>query len=178
MKKIIAIISALICFTVMADAQSRALGARLGGCGIELSYTYDLSHTTFAEFNLGMDVGYDNSPGFKVTGIYNYILARPSFTTRGNWTLYGGPGVSAGYVEDKIKGNEHYTMYEHGFMAAIVGQIGLDYTFWFPLQLALDMRPAFGFHVNGGGDGYDAKVGVYDNGFRGFMPTLSIRYKF
>lgn len=177
MKKIIVIIAALTLFAAAAVAQPRAIGGRMGRSGIEFSYMHNLSSTVFAEFNAGMDVGYDHSPGFSITGTYNFILAHPAFSCRGDWTLYAGPGVTTGYVEDRIRAH-HGHAYEHGFMAAFTAQLGIAYEFWFPLEISLDMRPSIGFHVNGKGDGYDSKVGFYDAGMYGFIPTLGFRYKF
>ena len=52
----------------------------------------------------------------------------------------------------------------------ICGQLGVEYTFTFPLAISLDVRPQFGYHF---GDG-----GVYSGGLYGFIPTLGVRYRF
>ena len=75
---------------------------------------------------------------------------------------------------------------DNGFMMSVVAQAGIEYTFWFPLQLSLDMRPYFGFHTNKGYeiDGgpadirYGAKTSFYNRGLLGFIPTLSARFTF
>ena len=72
-------------------------------------------------------------------------------------------------------------------MIAAAGHVGLEYTFDFPLQLCIDLRPCFGIHVNDGKFydketgirvDYGGKVGFYDNGLLGFAPSLSVRYCF
>jgi hypothetical protein len=51
------------------------------------------------------------------------------------------------------------------FHVAAAGMVGLEYTFWFPLQLSLDVKPTLGFGFN--------------HGFHwGVMPAFAIRYRF
>ena len=68
-------------------------------------------------------------------------------------------------------------------MLGIAAQAGLEYNFEFPLQLSVDIRPYFGFHVAEGRDinselSYSPKTGFYNRGLLGFIPTLSARYRF
>jgi hypothetical protein len=54
-------------------------------------------------------------------------------------------------------------------MFGIVGQVGLEYTFWFPLQLSADLRPRL-CYVNDS---------LWEHGLsHGFIPTISVRYHF
>ena len=89
------------------------------------------------------------------------MFAQPNWTPRGSWAWYAGPGVSLGTA--------HYNDKNGKFFAGIVGQVGLEYEFWFPLQLSVDLRPQFGFC-----DGEFYMDGVT----YGFVPTLSVRYAF
>jgi hypothetical protein len=50
------------------------------------------------------------------------------------------------------------------FDVAVAGEIGLEYTFEFPLQLSVDIRPQIGL-LNG-------------LKFSGFYPAFGIRYRF
>ena len=174
-------------------AQPRAAGLRLGTTGIEADYQHEFSRDRFAEGNLGLDYGInaDNVPGIKATAVYNFVWARPAWTDKGSWALYAGPGVSLGYVSDDVHfkaGNEVIHYPDSGFMIGVCGQVGLEYTFWFPLQLSIDLRPCVGMHVNGGYRytepatnvqiKYDPRVGFYDNGLLGFAPSISVRYRF
>lgn len=175
---------------VSAYAQPRAMGIRFGATGFEADYQHEMKKNQFIEGNLGMDFGAlaKNSPGIKATAVYNFIWARPAWTNEGTWAIYAGPGASIGYVydSDHQKDGLNVRPYHHGgFMLGICGQVGVEYSFWFPLQLSVDLRPTIGMHVGGKGvtiaEGMiqeKTKVGLYDGGFLGFVPSLSVRYKF
>ena len=145
----------------------------------------------FIEGEVGLDFGAGvKSPvGFKAAATYNIIWARPAWTDRGTWALYAGPGLALGGVADRVtyKINDiRHSIMDNGFMMSLVAQAGVEYTFWFPLQLSIDMRPYFGFHTNKGYEivggpasiQYGAKTSFYDRGLLGFIPTLSVRYRF
>lgn len=156
MRKAIIVIAAMLGFAFMSSAQPKAIGGRLG-YGLEASYQHYLGSPNFLEANAGI-WGFDEI-GFRVTGTYNFTFAQPKWTPRGNWAWYAGPGVTFGTSCDS----------ENNFFFGILGQVGLEYTFWFPLQLSADLRPSFGI-CNGG---------FYTNGFTyGLIPTLSVRYSF
>ena len=87
------------------------------------------------------------------------MLAQPDWTNRGEWGVYAGPGAALGIAF----GNPG------AFNIAAAGQVGLEYTFWFPLQLSLDIRPQLGLWTGGG------TAGFY---FGGWCPALGIRYRF
>ena len=191
MKRLIFIII-LSVLTACAYAQPRAMGLRVGATGLEASYEHSMSPVQFIQGDLGMDFGYNvnGRPGVRATAVYNFIWARPNWTTQGSWAIYAGPGLSLGFVDDQVPyeiGDAIIGHYDNGFMIGVVGQVGVEYTFRFPLQLALDVRPCFGLHVNDGKFrdretgltvNYGGKTGFYDNGLLGFVPSLSIRYCF
>lgn len=191
MKRLIFIII-LSVLTACAYAQPRAMGLRVGATGLEASYEHAMSPVQFIQGDLGMDFGYNvnGRPGVRATAVYNFIWARPNWTTQGSWAIYAGPGLSLGFVDDQVPyeiGNAIIGHYDNGFMIGVVGQVGVEYTFRFPLQLALEVRPCFGLHVNDGKFrdretgltvNYGGKTGFYDNGLLGFVPSLSIRYCF
>ena len=85
------------------------------------------------------------------------MLAQPDWTDRGEWGFYAGPGAALGVVGKS-------------FCAAIAGQVGLEYTFWFPLQLSVDLRPQIGFWAG------NKTAGFYS--LESFCPTLAVRYRF
>lgn len=191
MKRIIFIVI-LSALAACAYAQPRAMGLRAGATGLEASYEHSTSPVQFIQGDLGMDFGYNvnGRPGVKATAIYNFIWARPNWTTQGSWAIYAGPGLSLGFVDDQVPyeiGDAIIGHYDNGFMIGVVGQVGIEYAFRFPLQLALEVRPCFGLHVNDGKFrdrdtgltvNYGGKTGFYDNGLLGFVPSLSIRYCF
>lgn len=155
MKKLILLAVLALGVSIAANAQPRAIGARLA-YGLEVSYQHTVSQADFVEANLGL-FGYG---ALNATATYNFMIAQPQWTDRGEWGFYAGPGASIGY------GFANY------FSVAVAGQIGLEYTFWFPLQLSVDLRPQFGAAF-----GKDF-AGFYTGGLLGFAPTLGIRYRF
>ena len=176
MKRLTIILSFLIGLSVVAQAQPRAVGLRIGATGLDASYQYEMNRNTFFQGDLGMDFGSskDAAVGFKFTGTYNIVWARPAWTDTGTWALYAGPGVSLGYVGDKVTYKNELTKIntrDHGFMFALAAQAGIEYNFDFPLQLAADIRPYIGLHVG-------QKAGFYGRGLLGLIPTLSARYRF
>lgn len=191
MKKILAIVVLAIAVSASAFAQPKAIGGRFGYSGLEVDYQHYCGSPNFFEFNLGAD--FIGAWGFKASAIYNITFAQPNWTSRGDWAWYAGVGLSSGYVYDrgkKIVVNDEaggrYVGYEElgtgmGFMLSIPVQVGLSYTFWFPLQLSVDIRPYLGMHIDTDHyvDGSKAtKAGFYDWGLWGFTPTLSVHYAF
>jgi hypothetical protein len=185
------IIALFATISFAALAQPRAAGLRFGTTGLEASYQHSFGWDYFLEGEIGLDfgAGVKSPAGFKAVATYNIIWARPAWTDRGSWALYAGPGIAFGGVADTVTyriDNIKHTIADNGFMMSLVAQAGIEYTFWFPLQLSLDMRPYFGFHTNKGYEivggpasiQYGAKTSFYDRGLLGFIPTLSVRYRF
>lgn len=177
MRKLIISIILLMGMMLYSFAQPRSIGTLVGATGAKVSYQHSLNADQFISIDAGVDLGYNASGhlGAKVTGAYNFIWARPKWTTKGSWNIYAGPGISAGWVEDRgvIKiGEERANTFSKGFMIAAVGQVGIEYNFSFPLQLSLEVRPSIGIHM------IEKSISFYDNGFLGFIPALGIRYNF
>ena len=122
MKKVIAIAVAVLCFATIASAQPKALGIR-ATYGAELSYQHNAG-PGFFEFDAGL---FDKF--VDLTAIYDFNIA-----PIGPLNFYAGPGVFV----DTWPG-------ENVLHAGLVGQVGLEYTFNFPLQISLDWRPWFNF---------------------------------
>ena len=168
MKKIILIAALALGFAVAATAENpiekkfggktRALGLR-GGYGFELSYQHSLGEN-FVEADLGL-FGYDFS--INAVATYNWMLAQPQWTSRGDWGFYAGAGAAAGL---------NFKEGARGANIAVVGQLGLEYTFWFPLQLSLDIRPQVGVHIG------EAPFFSATNLGLSAIPTLAVRYRF
>ena len=191
MKRSIIILAAMLAATA-ALAQPRSAGVRMGAGGLEASYQHSTFSDQFIDVNAGLDFGYNANGrlGYKVTAIYNFIWARPAWTSSGSWELYAGPGLSMGGVDDQAVhkvGKERFGYNDGGFMLAVAAQVGVGYEFDFPLQVSLDVRPCFGFHINDGSHrdsvtgvtiNYGSNAGFYDNGMMGFIPSVSVRYRF
>ena len=159
MKKTLLIIAAFLGLSLVAVAQPKAIGIRGGVVAGEISYehwyTIFDNDYDFLEAELGVFAG----NGFKASALYNFTFAQPEFTDRGEWALYAGPGVVAGYGTGINNAGEKKSS---PFIGAAF-QLGCEYTFWFPLQLSLDLRPAFA-------------VPTYVNRWYDF--ALSARYSF
>ncbi len=147
------IIAATLLITIAASAQPRAIGVRFGNA-FEASYQHTVGEKNFMEVDFG--VGFFG--GLAAAGSYNFMIAQPEWTTKGEWGFYAGPSVGANYL-----------WYVNGASVTLGGQIGLEYTFDIPLQLSLDMRPQMGVLFYSGYTGFS---------IRGFVPCLAVRYRF
>ena len=153
MKKIILIAVLALGTAFAAAAQPKSIGIRWG-FNTEISYQHNLGGANFVEANLGT-FGFNS---FDISSTYNFMIAQPNWTDRGEWGFYAGPGLALGF--------------NRSVNFAIQGQVGLEYTFWFPLQLAVDLKPQFGFWAGHG------SAGFFTEGLFGFGPALSVRYRF
>ena len=130
MKKVIAILIAILAFTAVANAQSRALGIR-ATYGGELSYQHYMGSSSFLE----ADLGFALHDGFVLTGIYDFILGQS-----GGFSFYAGPGAQLAFWD---------TPDYSGIGLGIAGQLGVEYVFPAPIGISLDWRPRFDF-IHGG----------------------------
>ena len=151
MKKIILVAALVLGFAAAAVAQPRAIGVRLGNGG-EVSYQHTLGGN-FLEVDGGIGLGFDGVFNVGATGIYNFMIAQPDLTDRGEWGFSAGPGASVGLG----LGDANY------LTLGVAGMVGLEYSFWFPLQLSIDFRQHIGI-----GNGFWAPSSV----------GLGVRYKF
>lgn len=146
-------------FAMLASAQPRALGLR-AGMDCQLSYEHGVSSDDFIEVDLGVEFVYGYAVGLNAAAGYNFMIARPKWTQKGQWGFYAGPAVKMGYL------------WVGGYLA-VGAQVGLEYSFEFPLQISLDIRPVAGVAIEGGGCRiYGAEA------ILGSIPCLSLRYRF
>ena len=158
------IILAVAFFTAAAVyAQPRAIGARFGN-GFEFSYQHFVRNVDFIEFDLGAEFPLqqinDAALNFSATVFYDFVFAQPHWTSKGTWQWYAGPGATVGVQASDGDGS---------FLIGTGGNIGLSYTFWFPLELSIDNRIMLGFNSR-------ANYHFYLGGL--LIPTLSVRYRF
>jgi hypothetical protein len=151
MKKILVIAALMLGFAVAAIAQPRAVGLKLGW-GAEASYQHTVKGADFIEATFGLN----DFSSLNVSAIYNFMIAQPQWTDKGEWGFYAGPGASVGTCMLKDRSYFHLSA---------AGMVGLEYTFWFPLQLSFDLKPQLGFGFN---------YGFHFN----VMPSLGVRYRF
>lgn len=155
MKKLLILLPCII-LSVVVTAQPKSIGARFG-YGIEFTYQHSVGKN-FIE----ADLGYNYARGFNVTAKYDFVVAKPDWTPKGTWEIYVGPGVFLGTDFNS-----------RPFMFGISAQVGLSYTFHFPLQLSADLMPTASLCV-----GTPSGVAFNIDGLFGFVPTIGVRYSF
>ena len=144
MKKTLILIAAILGFAVVAAAQPRAIGARVG-YGAEFSYQHSFGNN-FGELDLGW-----YAHNFDVVGIYDFVLAG-----NGLCNFYMGPGAYLGFY------NAPRPEDRSGVRPGIAGQIGVEWNIpQVPLQISLDWRPVYLFvYENGPFDYYSFGLGI------------------
>lgn len=139
MKKALLILVAALALATAASAQQKAIGIRTGFdpfsaslSGIEASFQYGLSDANRLEFDAGWSsLGHENATNLYVAGMYHW---KWNIVDKLDWFV--GPGIVL-------------TMYDlgdnipdyGGLGLGICGQVGVQYTFDFPLTVGLDTRP-------------------------------------
>lgn len=143
--------------TASAIAQPRAVGVRLG-YGVEVSYQHGLGNNM-----LSIDAGLPGFHGIEAAVTYDWINpfnTQIPWNEKGEWNWSLGVGAAAGW-------------YWGGYaFVGVAGRVGVEYNFWFPLQLSVEWRPAFGpdFGKN--------HCGFYTGGLYAGGIAIGVRYKF
>ena len=143
MKRFLLVLAAMLVMATAALAQPKAIGIRGGLFGLSVNgeISYEHWYTIFDndyDF-LEAELGVFGGNGFMGSLLYNFTFVQPEFTDRGEWGLYGGPGIVSGYGTGFNKNEEKKSWPFVG----VAAQLGLEYTFWFPLQVSADFRPTF-----------------------------------
>lgn len=192
MKRFILTFAAVIFAALAVNAQPRAIGARFG-YGIDLSYQHSVGQNMIsAELEFP---GYVD--GIAVAATYDWINpggAIIPWNHKGEWNWYAGVGAGLGFgwpnssksttAGITVKSSSNW------FNIGVAGRIGVEYQFWFPLQLSFDWRPLFGpsvawanSSIKGGGPAIDddihsKSVGFYTGGLYSGAICLGVRYRF
>jgi len=158
MKKMFMIAILAIAGVALAVAQPRAVGGRLG-YGAEVSYQHAIGSSNMVQ----VEVGCPAFNGVEAACTYDWIDPGNTlvpWSHRGEWHWYAGVGGAVGAPY----------WFNVGFIGAC-GRLGIEYDFWFPLQLSIDFRPTLGVEFTSGGAefGWD----LYKGGL-----GLGVRYKF
>lgn len=193
MRKLIAVLAFVSTVAFSADAQTKAIGARLGVNTIEASYLDIVSSEVFFEANVGLDT-YRGDTGLIAEALVNCSVFKPSFTPVGEWDIYAGVGLAAGYVYDQSLSTFTYRdpyygnrsivndRWGMGPMAGVSAQIGISYTLdSYPVRISLDGRPIFGLHFAERihpDSNKTGRLGLYGAGIRCCYPRLSVHYLF
>lgn len=170
MKKIIIALVALVVLGGSASAQWN-MGARINegwGLGAEFSMQKLFSESNRLEIDLGLSwwggLGAHHMYT-TVTGAYHW-----TFPIVAGLQWFVGPGAQLGL--QLYRYDDNHDSDETHFRLAAVGQVGIEYNFDFPLQLAIDARPGVDLLGFGKHDGHvDITPWVYSYAF-------SIRYRF
>ncbi|PTX61644.1 hypothetical protein C8N46_104287 [Kordia periserrulae] len=157
MKKLVILGVLFVGFSASAQQiADNAIGLRIGGnngFGTEISYQRALWSNNRLELDLGWKDS-DAYDAYKLTGLYQWIW---NIDDGFHWYAGAGGGIGS------WKSNRNLT--NDGVYAFLAGDVGIAYSFEFPLQLSLDVRPEIGF----------------DNGFNddlNFDLALGVRYQF
>ena len=168
MKKVILSIFMLMGLTFSLQAQEtvskNAIGLRLGdndGFGGEVSYQRRIFKSNRLEF----DLGWRNSKhvdAVKLAGLYQWFW---NIDKGFYWYAGVGGGVGSWRYDYNLPNNADYN--DNGVILFAAGDIGIEYNFKIPIQVAVDFRPEV--YVNSGDYREDS-----------FGPdvAISIRYKF
>jgi len=163
MKRFGLVVFIMAAFAAIAVAQPRAIGARIG-YGVEVSYQHSLN----SENMVSIDLGVPAFVGLEAAATYDWInpggLTIP-WNEQGSWNWYAGVGAGAGFWFQPMLG-----------FVGVAGRIGIEYNFWFPLQLSLDYRPLIGVEFGDRGDNPPVDIntaGLYAGGI-----ALGVRYLF
>lgn len=156
MKKLFLLSILFVGFTTLSTAQEiadNAIGLRLGdsdGFGTEVSYQRALGGNNRLEVDLGWRSG-KNYDGFKLAGLYQWV-----WNLDGGFNWYAGAGGGLGsYSFDNNNGNDFNETF-----AFLAGDVGIEYSFDFPLLLSLDFRPELGFGDFNDDIDFDIALGI------------------
>ena len=166
-KKFLLLVTLAVASIAAAYAQPRAIGVRLG-YGAEVSYEHSLGNNM-----LSIDLGVPAFAALEAAVTYDWIDpfgATVPWSEKGEWHWYMGVGGGLGW--------SWYGTYTGAvpLMVGVAGRFGLEYDFWFPLQLSIDWRPIVGpaLTIYDGGVG----AGFYTGGLYAGAICLGVRYKF
>ena len=169
MKKFL-FVAVLAMASVMAYAQPRAIGVNLGA-SLGFSYQHGFGESNMLDVAVYTPIASGRGQLWGIGGTVTYDWIDPFGATvpwdqQGEWHWYMGVGGAGGvYNFDPCVWN-----------VGVAGHFGIEYDFWFPLQLSLDWRPNIGV-VGGAAGGQVGGIGFNTNGLYDGI-TLGVRYKF
>lgn len=177
------LISAL---TVNAGAQEAGFYNSPKGFGAQLRMPVSdgVSHCATAMVDIyGIPTSRCSSPGLRFNFSRMYEFSRIE-TPEVVYSFHAGPGISAGYVRDHVKGRgfdlTSLISENPGFMLALSGDIGCRFDFGGRISLNLSFLADIGFHVrrDEAGNSNAANLSVYNNGLiQTFYPQLTFLYR-
>lgn len=162
MKKFLLLVAVAMTAVVAAYAQPRAIGGRIG-YGFEVSYQHSLA----SDRMINLDAGLPAFAGIESAVTHDWIDpfgTSVPWSERGEWHWYMGVGGAASWF------------WGGAFSFGVGGRVGVEYDFWFPMQLSVDWRPMFGPIF---GYGWGVSTVAFNTGalYAGAI-SLGIRYNF
>lgn len=141
MKKLLAICAMVVIGTLSSNAQSQngispyAIGIRANGgygYGSEVSFQMAMGGAN----RLELDLGWGSGRYYSHTGLYGTYQWVNGISNGWNWYYGFGAGVALWGDNDPFDDRDR-----DGFNVGVLGQIGIEYSFPFPLLLSVDARP-------------------------------------
>jgi hypothetical protein len=174
MKKVSILVILLIATCMIALAQPRAIGGRIG-FDIGASYQHQIGEKNMIQADL--DFLGCGLWGVQGTATFNWLIPLVSVTA-GELNLYPGVGIGGGYEwwRSAYEWRYDYDYHRRGLgtgFVGVAGMIGLEWCFKFPLQLSFEYRPLIGPEFYRHGD-----VRFYWNGLWTSAVAIGVRYKF
>ena len=154
MKKSVLLLAILATLGVATSvAQPRAVGGQLGYL-IEASYEHTLGNN-FLSIDLGFPGWFVGGFFVETVGTYNWLNPfGVDFPTieKGDWNWYMGAGLGLGggggsVTNPSLDDNLNTIIVRSttgSFYFGAAGRFGVEYNFWFPLQLSVEWRPMIG----------------------------------
>ena len=144
MKKFIIVCAATLLAVVAVNAQPRAIGGRVA-YGVGFSYQHSMGLDNMISVDVDFP-GYNGGIGAAAT--YDWIFPITAWSQKGEWNWYAGVGAGFGFAWPEVVKQEMAGIKTRssvgGFNIGVAGRIGVEYNFWFPLQLSVDWRPVIG----------------------------------
>ena len=164
MKKCLLIAVMAIVSVAYAAAQPRAIGGNLGA-SLGFSYQHGFGEANMLDVAVYTPIAVGRGAAWGISGIVTYDWIDPFGATvpwneKGEWHWYMGVGAGGGCFFDGPV----------GYVGA-AGHFGIEYDFWFPLQLSVDWRPIIGVGIGSGNVAFNTG-GLYEG------LTIGVRYKF
>ena len=166
---------ATVLASAAATAQPKSAGAVFGFSGIAASYEHMMDKDSFSEISLKISTedifrGRLRTPGVQASYIWNTYADKRILKEDGTLIrLYGGPGVSAGYVSDWDCG--------YGILLGLTGNFGAEFQFRRNIQINIFLSPTIGIHTHKIQNGF--RISLYKYGMLALAtPNIAVRYAF
>jgi len=197
MKKSILLVAFATLCAVMVYAQPRAIGGRLTE-GLEFSYEHGIGDKNMLSIDAGFVYNtiryhYDDAAGnrvrdwhwgYGVEAVVTYDWINPfgaSFDKvwdgKGEWNWYMGVGAGANFTFNPWYSGAYGSLTYSQLGVGVAGRIGVEYNFWFPLQLSVDYRPLFGPSI-AFANGEHPSIDFYQSGLYAGAIAFAVRYRF